>query len=210
VLAIESLLSRASRHQFSLEQKAELKERATDVNKSLGNQATLLYETVMLPTDVGTDGAVSFENVDLGTVMAAGRMVSERVTDALAHHVFSSVTPARLSKLSRLGERGVVPCDEIAGGFFRYFAFTKLWTAQAVRDAIAKGVERGEFAYGVGVTVTDGEARAVDPALVRAEGVLPADEVDLGPEASLLTVEVGRQLSTTGTPDSPMLGVCTA
>jgi hypothetical protein len=196
VLAVESLLSRSSRHQFSAEQKAELKERATDGAKTLGTQASQLYDTVLLPTDVGADGTVAFDTVDLSTVLAAGRTLGERIRDALAHHVFDSVTPARLVKLSRLGDRKVVPCAELASGFFRYFAFTKLWNVGAVRMAITKGVERSEFAYGVGVQIDGDRVRAQDASLVHVDVAMPADEVDLGEGAALLTVTVARGLAT--------------
>jgi Protein of unknown function (DUF499) len=201
VLAVESLLSRASRHQFSGEQKAELKERATDAAKTLATQASQLYDTVLLPTDVGADATVTFDTVDLSTVLAAGRTVGERVHDALAHHVFDSVTPARLVKLSRLGDRNVVPCPELVGGFFRYFAFTKLWSVAAIRAAIAKGVERGEFGYGVGVQIDGDQVRAENPSLIHVDAAIPADEVDLGDGAALLTIDIARGLVSTGGPD---------
>lgn len=193
-LAVESLLSHSSRHQFGPEQKAELKDRATDAAKTLSTQASQLYDTVLLPTDVDADGAVTFDKVDLSTVMSAGRTLSERVRDALAHHVFDSVTPARLVKLSRLGDRQVVPCSELAGGFFRYFAFTKLWDLAAVRLAIAKGVERSEFAYGVGVQIDGDRVRAENASLVHVAVAIPPDEVDLGDGAVLLAVEVAQGL----------------
>lgn len=195
VLAVESLLSRSSRHQFSAEQKAELKERASDGARTLGTHASQLYDTVILPTDVSADGAVTFETIDLSTVLSAGRTLGERIHDALTHHVFDSVTPARLVKLSRLGERRVVPCAELAGGFFRYFAFAKLWNVAAVRVAIAKGVERGEFGFGVGVRIDGDRVRAEDPSLVRVDEAIPEDEVDLGEAAALLTVELARDLT---------------
>jgi len=194
LLAVESLLSRSSGHQFSAEQKTELKERAIDVAKTLSTQAGQLYDTVLLPTDVGPQNAVMFESVDLSTVLAAGRTINERIRDALTHHVFGSVTPARLAKLSRLGDRKLVPCDDLANGFFRYFAFTKLWSVAAVRDAVAKGVERGEFAYGVGVELVGDTVRAADKALVHVDTALPVDEIDLGDGAVLLAVDVARDL----------------
>jgi hypothetical protein len=195
-LAVESLLSRSSRHQFSPEQKAELKERAGAAAKTLATQASQLYDMVLLPTDVAADGTVTFDAVDLSTVISAGRTLNERVRDALAHHVFDSVTPGRLIKLSRLGDRKVVPCVELASGFFRYFAFTKLWSVDAVRVAIAKGVERGEFAYGVGVRIEGDCVRAEDASLVHIAVAIAADEVDLGEGTALLTVEVARGLVT--------------
>ena len=193
-LAVESLLSRSSRHQFSDEQKGELKDRAKDAAKTLRTQASQLYDTILLPTGAGADGTVTFDTVDLSTVLAAGRSLSERVRDALAHHVFDSVTPARLVKLSRLGDRKVVPCSELAAGFFRYFEFTKLWNVAAVRAAIAKGVERSEFAYGVGVEIDGDRVRAEDVSLVHVDVAIPADEVDLGAGAALLTIDVARGL----------------
>lgn len=212
-LAVESLLSRSSRHQFSPEQKADLKDRAADGAKTLGTQASQLYDTVLLPTDVGADGTVTFDTVDLSTVMSAGRTLSERVRDALAHHVFDSVTPARLVKLSRLGDRKVVPCAELASGFFRYFEFTKLWNVAAVRTAIAKGVERSEFAYGVGVQIDGDHVRAENASLVHVDVPISADEVDLGDGAALLTVEVARGLAAdadaTDAPSTGTLGATT-
>ena len=201
-LAVESLLSRTSRHNFSPEQVAELRERATAASRKLPSLMGHAYERVAVPVG-GEAGGVRFEEVSLSTVLAAGRGLHERVRDALSHHVFDRLTPARLAAVAKLNERGVAWCERLAEDFFAYFELTKLWSLEAVRGAIAEGVSNGLFAYAVGVS---GEGHALDVAdksLVRVHRQLAAEEVDLGAGAALLSVEEAEKL--TRPPDLPPL-----
>jgi hypothetical protein len=194
-LAVESLLARASRHNFSPEQTAELKERATATNRKLTSLMGRAYERIVLPVGSTDDGGLQLDDVSLGTVMAAGRQLHDRVRDALGHQVFDRLTPARLAAVAKLNEHGVAYCEKLADDFFAYFELTKLWSIDPLREAIAEGVSSGLFAYAVGVSGETGAVRVSDPALIRMRAPLSAEEVDLGSGAALLSLAVAGSLT---------------
>ena len=198
-LAVESLLSRTSRHNFSPEQVAELKDRAAGANSKLTSLMGQAYDRVVVP--VGSDGnaGIRFEEASLGTVLAAGRSLHERVREALGHQVFDRLTPARLAAIAKLNDQGVVWCEKLADDFFAYFELTKLWSTEALQGSIAEGVTSGLFAYSVGVSGEAGEVQVSDPSLVRLRRPLSADEVDLGPSAALLSLAEAERLTRTTT-----------
>lgn len=192
-LAVEGLIGRASQHQFDAEQREELKERAHEAHRSLTTSIGQLYERIYLPVGPDGPGGVRCDVIELGTVLAAGRSIHERVRDALTHHVFDSLVPKRVVSLSRLGERRLVWCEELAAAFFRFYEFTKLWSLDPLLAAIAEGVARGELGYAIGVEGEPPEIR-VDPSLLHIEETIAADEIDLGPGAALLAPELAKSL----------------
>jgi hypothetical protein len=195
VTAVTALLGQAATHKFTDDQKQELKERATDAERTLVTSVGQLYEQILLP--VGADGpaGVRFESVDLGTVLAAGRSIHARVEDALNLHVFNDLKPKRLLALTKLAEREVIRCDGLVESFFSYYEFTKLWGVSPLNQAIATGVASGDFAYAVGVTEQDGALSVADRDLVHiAPTSIDPSEVDLGPGAVLLTDKAARVL----------------
>jgi hypothetical protein len=194
-MAVESLLSRTSRHNFSPEQTGELKERATAANQKLTSLVGHAYERVVVPVGSSGDAGVSLDEVSLGTVLTAGRQLHERVRDALGHQVFDRLTPARLAAVAKLNEQGAAYCEKLADDFFAYFELTKLWSVDPLREAIAEGVSSGLFAYSVGVSGEPGAAEVADPSLVRLRAHLSADEVDLGPGAALLSPAIAESLT---------------
>ncbi len=107
--------------------------------------------------------------------------IHERLTELLTtvqRKVFGSVAPGRVVELYRLGAGGPggpadeaaetperlapgsadkhgapgIPTDEVVAGFFSFLGFPRLGDADAVRTAVARGVETGLFAYVTGVT----------------------------------------------------------
>jgi len=195
VTAIEGLVGRASQHQFSAEQKAELKERLSEATKTLDTNVGQLYERILLPVGVDGEEGVRFEDVGLGTVLAAGRMLAERVRDALEHHVFDTLKAKRIVSLTRLAEVGSLRCDQLVESFFSYYEFTKLWSSGPIKAAVAEGVRNGDLGYAVRVSEEpDGELRVANPSLVHFEAEIAADEVDLGPDSRVLAPEVARRL----------------
>jgi hypothetical protein len=193
--AVAALLGQTARHQFSPEQKEELKERATEAERALTTSVGQMYERVLLPEGTDGPGGVRFESVDLGTVLSAGRSIHERVRDALNLHVFDTLKPKRLLALTKLAERGSVRCDVLIESFFSYYEFTKLWGVGPLHEAIATGVAAGDFAYAIGVTDQDGTLSVADRSLVHSAGqTLDPAEIDLGPGAVLLTESAARTL----------------
>jgi hypothetical protein len=159
---------------------------------------------VLVPVDRDGPGGVRFERVDLGIVLAAGRTLHERIHDALADKVFDSLTARRLVTLSHLAEREVVRCDTLAQSFFSYYQYTKLWSADALRAAIAKGVSEGLFAYATGASGEGADVRVEDPALIQLRSAPPASEIDLGAGAALLTVKRAKALMPTPPEPQPI------
>ncbi len=193
VLAAERLIADKTRHGFSDEQVDELRERQGQATGDLAGAINDSYERVLLPQGVN-DGGVAFEAIELGTVLGAGRGLHARVREALANHVFDTVTPSRLKALAGVAEAGSVRCEALVERVYSFFEMPKLWGPEALKGAISNGVEKRLFAYCVDVS---GEAAAVtvgDPSLVRFGEPLPVDEVDLGPGAALLSPEVAASL----------------
>lgn len=85
-------------------------------------------------------------------------------------------------------------CDTLAQSFFSYYQYTKLWSADALRAGIAKGVSEGLFAYATGASGEGADVRVEDPALIQLRSAPPAGEIDLGAGAALLTVERAKAL----------------
>ena len=194
VSAITTLLAAAARHQFSPEQKDELKERSKEAEQALGTSVGQLYERVLLPVATDGPGGVRFEAVDLGTVLAVGRSLQQRVHEALGLHVFETLKPKRLLALTKLAECGAIHCDVLVESFFSYYEFTKLWGVVALNHAIADGVATNDFAYAVGVIEQDGTLSVADPDLVKIDAVLDPTEIDLGPGSVLLTARAASEL----------------
>jgi hypothetical protein len=192
--AVSALLGAAARHQFSPEQKDELKERAKEAEQALGTSVGQLYERILLPVGADGPGVVRFEPVDLGTVLAVGRGLQERVHEALGLYVFDTLKPKRLLALTNLAEHGAIQCDVLVESFFSYYEYTKLWGAAALNRAIADGVAAKDFAYAVGVADQNGILSVADPDLVKIGAVLDPAEIDLGPGSVLLTEKAAREL----------------
>ena len=195
-LAIEALLSRSSRHNFSPEQTEELRDRAKAADRRLASLMGQAYGRVAVPVGTDPESGIRFETIDLGTILGGGRGLHERVREALSHQVFDRLTPARLAAVAHLGERGFAWCDDLAAHFFTFFELTKLWSLDPLRGAIAEGVEKGLFAYAVDVSAEEAELRVGDPSLIRSRQALMADEIDLGPGSALLGNTVADRLLT--------------
>ncbi|MDR7399689.1 MAG: hypothetical protein QN144_10330, partial [Armatimonadota bacterium] len=194
VLAIESLLSQRSRHNFSPEQTAELKERLGGSERKLTSLVGDGYGKVVLPLGVDEKGELRLETVDLETVLGLGRGLHQRIHDALAHHVFETLTPARLASVAGLSARDVAWCERLAEDFYTFFEFPKLWSLEPLKQAVAEGVANGLFAYSVGVREEGGEIKVDDADLIQLRTLFPADQVDLGPGTALLSLKAVERL----------------
>lgn len=201
VTAVTGLLGASTRHQFGKEQKEELKERASDAERTLATNVGQLYERIALPIGTEGPGGVRFETVELGTVLAAGHTLHERVYAALAMHVFERLKAKRLLALSKLAEQASIRCDELLEAFFSYYEFTKLWGAAALSNAIAEGVEAEAFAYAVGVSEQDGRLSVAEPGLIHLAPPLDQAEIDLGSGSYLLSNGAAQALLGEGLED---------
>ena len=204
-LAARSLLSNRARHGFSSEQVDELAEKATGAARDLAATLDRAYARVAVPVRAtGGTAPYSMEEVDLRSLLAAGRSLHGRVLDALSHRVFTSLTVEKLISLAGLGpDRAYVICGELVEWFFSYFEFTKLADRSAVADAISRGVMGRRIAYATGVVREDDAIRVRDPRLVRLGELLPVAEIDLGDDAAILTPELAAELAPAHSADPP-------
>lgn len=195
-MAVESLLASKARHGFSAEQVEELKEKLAAAVRDLDATLAHAYDRVAVPVraERGEEPFV-LEEIDLRSLLAAGRSLHQRVREALSHRVFDRLTSTKLLALAGLGpERPFVLASDLVEWFYSYFDFTKLLSQAAIADAISAGVAEGRFAYAAGVWQQGEELRVRDPRLVRRREMLPTAEIDLGPEAAILTEDLAASL----------------
>jgi hypothetical protein len=201
-LATDGLLERRSMYGLIPEQIEELREKSLNARRDLSTAISRSYAQAAVPVRADTSsGATSYrtELVDLRTMLSAGRGLHDLVLEALSHRVFDRLTVTKLIDLSGLGpDRPVVACWELSDWFFSYFEFTKLTSAEAIAEAIAAGVGEGKLAYATGVTVSGSNVSVRSPELVRYRKTTPAEEIDLGEGAYILTAEEAALLTRPG------------
>jgi hypothetical protein len=194
-LAVESLLGRKSKLNLSGEQRDELRERQRATTSELAAALGQAYEKVAVPQGVGEGNRVDFDELDLGTVLGAGRTLHERVRDALDAAVFDSLEPSRVALIAKLGENDFAWCEELAGRAYRFFELPKLWSPNAFKVGIAKGVAAGVFGYVRGVREEGGELVVDAPSAVRIREPVAEAEIDLGPGTALLSLGLAERLT---------------
>ena len=147
-LAARSLLDKRARYDLKPEQVAELQEKERSADRDLRAAVEHGYSRVALPMRAQGDRPWELEESDLRTLLTAGRRLHERVTEAVAHRVFTTVTSAKLVSLAGLGpDRQWIVTSELVAAFFSYFDFTKLTSTAAIVTAISTGVADRKFAY---------------------------------------------------------------
>jgi hypothetical protein len=180
------LIADKSRHGFDGQQIEELKERRSQAQSDLDGALREAYGQVLLAKGLSGQ-SVDFDTVDLSTTLAVGRQLHDRVREALENYVFDTLQPSKLKAMARLAERDAAPCEELVAGVYTHFEMPRLWSPDAIKVAVAKGVSDGLFGYCVDVAL-DGDAPQVnDPTLVRFREMVAPEEIDLGPGAALLS-----------------------
>jgi hypothetical protein len=140
----------------------------------------------VLPRSV-SGGEVDLEEVDLSTVLGAGRGLHERVRAGLANHVFDTIKGSKLRVIANLADREACPCEELAESIYTYLEMPRVWAPAVLEQGIAEGVSGGLFGYCASVEIANGKASVKDPGLIRFDTSIAADEIDLGPGAALLS-----------------------
>ncbi|MGH2655928.1 MAG: ATP-binding protein [Actinomycetota bacterium] len=194
-MAIGSILGQSRQHDLGTDQVEELRERQRAARAELSGALDRLYETILVPVaEREGDRPFRLDPIDLRAQLAAGRSLHERILDGLRKQVFDSLTPARIATLARLGEeRSFVSCAELGKWFFSYFDFPKLRSDEAIKDAIGRGTA-GTFGYVSGAEVEDGTVRPRRRSSVWFGEPLDASEIDLGPDAFVLSAELAQEL----------------
>ncbi len=206
LVAIARLLDRARRVGMSKEQREELEDRRNTAQRELEAALKSAYERLLLPVGLASDG-VEYETFDLTTTLASGRTLHQRVRDALANFVFDRMEPSRVARIARLNENGYAFCERVGKDAFSFFEHTKLWSLEPLRDAIARGVEAGAFAYVVDAQMENGTLARPAPGALRLREHLRRESVDLGPGTALVSLALANELvappAPTGIPTEP-------
>ena len=191
LLAVERVQNRSREHNLTAAQRSQLRERLSTEKTAVESALLKLYDEVWLP--VPGDGALALDTVQVGgrplqTMLGdQGRaLIHERLTELLTtvqRRVFGTLAPGKIVELFRLGEPGGVA--EIATarvwkGFYEFLDFPRLCSADAVRRAVARGVEGGLFGYTIGRPQRGDDGRClIDRRRVRFERGVAEDEIDL-------------------------------
>jgi hypothetical protein len=131
--------------------------------------------------DTNSEKPVRLETIDLQSQLNTSQNLQERVLDALKNHVFDSITPAKLIRLSGLEnpEKEYITAEELASYFFRFPNFPKMLGVEGIKKAILKAIEQGLIGYVPSMTISSSTPIVENPSLISFEKVIPADELDL-------------------------------
>ena len=192
LLAVERVQGQWREHNLTNAQKSQLKER-DGTEKAAAESALLkLYDEVWLPV-AGPNGltldSVSIGGRPLQTALNEKKhaLIHQRLTELLTtvqRRVFGTVAPGKIVELFKLGENGDdqsgIATNKILAGFYEFLGFPRLLSSDAVRKAIARGVETGMFGFVTGRPEPgiDGRYR-IDRSRVAFERSVADDEIDL-------------------------------
>ncbi|MEB3179787.1 MAG: DUF499 domain-containing protein [Nostocaceae cyanobacterium] len=181
-LAIASLIEQKTKYKFSAEDLEELHGKAKDATSEIGAAIRRLYEDILLPLpDTKGERPVRLEIIDLQSQLNTSQNLQERVLDALKNHVFDSITPAKLVRLSGLEnpETEYISGEELVSYFFRFPNFPKMLGVEGIKKAILKAIEQGMVGYVPSMTITSGTPLVENSSLISFEKVIPVNELDL-------------------------------
>ena len=188
LMAIKRIDDKKGQLRLNRDQVQQLNERRRTEEAAAESAFRHLYASVWLPR--AENGSISLELVEAGARPLQGTGVHERVMELLmatSKKVFSSTTPRKIVELLRLGEaeegqsaRLGIKASDVRGGFYSFLGFTRLDTSDALRKAIARGVQEGVFGYTSGTVPTLGADGKFQVAREKAvfEHALAEDEID--------------------------------
>jgi len=206
--AIASLIKDKAKYKFSSEDLEELNDKHKDAS-DIGAAVRRFYDYILLPVP-NPDGInpIRLETIDLQAQLNTSQNLQDRVLDALKNHVFGSITPSKLMRLSGLenSEPGYIIGDELVSYFFRFPTYPKILGADAVKQAIIKAVQQGLMGYAPYLIIaSNGSPKVENPSLVSFERTIPLNELDLA--GYLLAPQLARPLSTPTEPEKlPEIG----
>lgn len=187
-LACSDLLKRRAQMGFSSEQHEELKEKLAGSERDLNAAVGQAYARVSIPVKADRgDRPYAWQDEDLRGLLTAGRTLHQRVLEALSSKLFETVAIDRLLSLIGLADRGFVAGPDVVNSFYKFFDFVKLADRAAIQQAIAAGITDRRLAYCVKGQVEGDRLAIPDPSLIRAEGLIPPEEIDLGPGSFVMT-----------------------
>ena len=192
LLAVERVQGRWREHNLTSAQRGQLKERDATEKAAAESAFLRLYGEVWLPTP--GDKTLTLDSISLGgrplqtTLDDRKRaLIHQRLTELLMtvqRRVFGTVAPGKIVELFKLGQPADhapgIATNRVLAGFYEFLGFPRLLSAEAVRGAVARGVERGLFGYVTGRPPLDDDGRyRVDRSRVVFERTVADDEIDL-------------------------------
>ncbi len=195
--AIDS--DKATKKRLTDEQLADLAGRLKDAEARLPAVLSQVYRHVIVPTE-----KKALRSFDMGVQTYDGRTtVSDRVYGTLKENdqLLERLDPALLiGKRWSLwpDEEAVVNGKTLAGYFTQLTHLPMLAGVGVLRETVARGVERGVFAYALG----DGEAKQFDT--IRFKVSLAADDCELIDSSWLLRPALAQELMPK--PETPAVG----
>lgn len=195
-LATSSLLDNKAKYGLSKEQQEELEAKKRDAARNLAAALDAAYSRVVVPVRAASgDSPWEPEEIDLRSLLTAGRSLHERVMEALAHRVFRTVTVDKLLALTGLGsDRRFMLASDLVAAFFSYFEFTKVTSAAVVADVISRAVGDRRLAYVPGARVADGVLEVANPSAIRVGVLLSTSDMDLSESTAVATIEEAERL----------------
>ena len=192
LLAVERVRGKWREHNLTDAQKSQLREREATEKAAAESALLKLYGEVWLPAyddAVFTVDAVSMGGRPLRTTLDQKKraLIHQRLLELLTtvqRRVFGTVAPPKILQLFKLGESATtepgVPTEQVVAGFFSFFGFPRLQSAEVVKQAIIRGVEIGIFGYTTGrPSLGDDRRYLLDRSRVAFERRVADDEVDL-------------------------------
>ena len=210
LLAVERVQRKWREHNLTSGQKGQLRERKATEGAAIESALLKLYGDVWLP--VSDDSTLTLEKISLGgrplqtTLDEKKRaLIHQRLIELLMtiqRRVFGTVAPGKIVHLFKLGEEGEsqtgIATDKVQAGFYEFLGFPRLLSSDAVRKAIARGVETGLFGFVTGRPPLGEDGRyQVDRSRVAFQRGVADDEIDL--ESGFLIMPAALP----ATPDQP-------
>ena len=192
LIAIERIQAKWWELNLTSAQKDQLKERKATEKSATESALLKLYGEVWLPRS--DNGSLSLESVSIGgrplqtTLDERKRArIHQRLMELLStvqRKIFGSLAPGKILSLYQLGEDDSrepgLPTSNVVAGFFSFLGFPRLSSDDAVRKAIARGVETGLFGYTTGhPRLGDDGLYRIDRTRVAFERTVADDEIDL-------------------------------
>jgi hypothetical protein len=157
LLAVEKVESNKSQHKLTKDQLDQLKERGRTEMASIESSFRDLYTAVWLPRM--EEGQIQIEKVELGGRALTATTPHERMMELVTvttNKVFGTISPRKIVELMKIGEpagegqpvRAGVKLAEAQEAFFSIYGFTRLDSSEALRKAVARGVEGANPAFG--------------------------------------------------------------
>lgn len=181
-LAISSLIEQKAKYKFSVEDLEEMNAKAKDASSEINAAIRRLYDDILLPLpDATGEKPVRLETIDLQSQLNTSQNLQERVLDALKNHVFDSITPSKLVRLSGLEnpETEYITGEELVSYFFRFPNFPKILGVEGIKKAILKAIEQGMIGYVPSMKINGSTTIVENPSLISFKKVIPIDELDL-------------------------------